>query len=94
MPNITPLLKVEVTKEFWEPVFLRMYDEAVIALEPEKEGYTFVHPFDDYDVPAAKEPLVPKFWTSFPMWTRSWCPLAEAASSQASPGSKKQKNLR
>jgi len=54
MPNITPLLKVEATKALGAKVVLHgdVYDEAYRhALElSEKEGYTFVHPFDDYDV--------------------------------------------
>lgn len=54
MPNVTPLLKVEATKAYGSRVILHgdVYDEAYRhALElSEKEGYTFVHPFDDYDV--------------------------------------------
>ena len=54
MPNVTPLLKVESTKTLGAKVILHgdVYDEAYrYATElSEKEGYTFVHPFDDYDV--------------------------------------------
>lgn len=54
MPNVTPLLKVEGTKALGAKVILHgdVYDEAYrYAMElSEKEGYTFVHPFDDYDV--------------------------------------------
>ena len=54
MPNVTPLLKVEGTKALGAKVILHgdVYDEAYrYATElSEKEGYTFVHPFDDYDV--------------------------------------------
>lgn len=54
MPNITPLLKIEATKAYGSKVILHgdAYDEAYRrAMElAEKEGYTFVHPFDDYEV--------------------------------------------
>ncbi|MGI6728134.1 MAG: threonine ammonia-lyase [Anaerovoracaceae bacterium] len=54
MPNVTPLLKVEATKAYGSEVILHgdVYDEAYrYAMElSEKHGYTFVHPFDDYDV--------------------------------------------
>ncbi|MEG1584064.1 MAG: threonine ammonia-lyase [Anaerovorax sp.] len=54
MPNVTPLLKVDATKAFGSEVVLYgdVYDEAYNkALElASKHGYTFVHPFDDYDV--------------------------------------------
>ncbi|MDD2484605.1 MAG: threonine ammonia-lyase, partial [Eubacteriales bacterium] len=54
MPNVTPLLKVEATKALGAKVILHgdVYDEAYrYALDlSEKEGYTFVHHFDDYDV--------------------------------------------
>lgn len=54
MPTITPLLKVDATKAYGSRVILHgdAYDEAYrFAMElGEKEGYTFVHPFDDYDV--------------------------------------------
>ena len=51
MPTTTPLIKVERTKSYGAKVILRgdVYDEAcAFALElAEKEGYTFIHPFDD-----------------------------------------------
>ncbi|GAB1476981.1 threonine ammonia-lyase [Bacillota bacterium] len=54
MPNVTPLLKVEATKAYGSKVILHgdVYDEAYRhAMElAEKDGYTFVHPFDDYEV--------------------------------------------
>lgn len=54
MPNVTPLLKVEATRAYGAKVILHgdVYDESYrYALDlSEKEGYTFVHPFDDYDV--------------------------------------------
>ncbi len=51
MPTITPLIKVERTKNYGAEVILKgdVYDEAcayALALA-EKEGYTFIHPFDD-----------------------------------------------
>ncbi len=54
MPNVTPLLKVEATRTYGSKVILHgdAYDEAYRrAMElADKEGYTFVHPFDDYEV--------------------------------------------
>jgi threonine dehydratase len=51
MPTTTPLIKVERTKGYGAEVVLygNVYDEACeYALElAEKEGYTFIHPFDD-----------------------------------------------
>ncbi len=51
MPNTTPLIKVNRTKSYGAEVVLRgdVYDDAcAYALElAEKEGYTFIHPFDD-----------------------------------------------
>ena len=54
MPTVTPLIKVNRTKSYGAEVVLHgdVYDDACAkALElAEKEGYTFVHPFDDLDV--------------------------------------------
>lgn len=54
MPTTTPLIKVNRTKSYGAEVILHgdVYDEACAhALElAEKNGYTFVHPFDDLDV--------------------------------------------
>ncbi|MDD7218546.1 MAG: threonine ammonia-lyase [Clostridia bacterium] len=51
MPTTTPLIKVERTKSYGAQVILHgdVYDEAcAFALDlAEKEGYTFIHPFDD-----------------------------------------------
>lgn len=54
MPNVTPLLKIDATKQYGSDVVIHgdVYDEAYSkALELANEfGYHFVHPFDDYDV--------------------------------------------
>ena len=54
MPTVTPLLKVNRTKSYGAEVILHgdVYDDAyAYACElAEKEGYTFVHPFNDIDV--------------------------------------------
>ena len=51
MPTTTPLIKVNRTKSYGAEVILYgdVYDEAAnYAIElAEKEGYTFIHPFDD-----------------------------------------------
>jgi threonine dehydratase len=58
MPESTPLIKVQATKNYGANVVLKgkIYDEAYEeAKRLEKEnGYTFVHPFDDVDVMAGQ----------------------------------------
>ena len=58
MPTTTPLIKVNRTKSYGAEVVLYgdVYDEACAkAYElAEKEGYTFIHPFDDEDVIAGQ----------------------------------------
>ncbi len=54
MPNVTPLLKIDATKAYGSQVVIHgdVYDEAynkAMSLS-EEHGYTFIHPFDDYDV--------------------------------------------
>ena len=54
MPKSTPLIKVELTKQYGAEVVLHgdVYDDAFKKAKEleEKEGYIFVHPFDDEDV--------------------------------------------
>ena len=54
MPKSTPLIKVESTKQYGAEVVLHgdVYDDAFKKAKEleEKEGYIFVHPFDDKDV--------------------------------------------
>ena len=54
MPKHTPLIKVEATRRHGAEVILtgEVYDEAYEYAKKlqEKEGYTFVHPFNDEDV--------------------------------------------
>ena len=54
MPKHTPLIKVEATRRYGTEVILtgEVYDEAYEYAKKlqEKEGYTFVHPFNDEDV--------------------------------------------
>ena len=54
MPNITPLLKVDATRSYGADVLLHgdVYDESYSkAVElAEENNYTFIHPYDDYDV--------------------------------------------
>ncbi len=54
MPTVTPLIKVNRTKNYGAEVILHgdVYDDAceyAVKLAEEK-GYTFVHPFDDPDI--------------------------------------------
>ena len=54
MPKSTPLIKVESNKQYGAEVVLHgdVYDDAFKKAKEleEKEGYIFVHPFDDEDV--------------------------------------------
>ena len=54
MPLVTPLIKVDSTKSYGADVVLHgnIYDEAYAkAVELSNEyGYTFVHPYNDFDV--------------------------------------------
>ena len=54
MPTVTPLIKVNRTKSYGAEVILYgdVYDDAYAKAKElaEKNGYTFVHPFDDDDV--------------------------------------------
>ena len=54
MPKHTPLIKVEATRRYGAEVILtgEVYDEAYEYAKKlqKKEGYTFVHPFNDEDV--------------------------------------------
>ncbi|HAP21431.1 MAG TPA: threonine ammonia-lyase, partial [Lachnospiraceae bacterium] len=58
MPTTTPLMKVNRTKSYGADVVLYgdVYDDACkYALNlAMKEGYTFIHPFDDLDVAAGQ----------------------------------------
>ena len=58
MPTTTPLMKVNRTKSYGADVILYgdVYDDACkYALNlAMKEGYTFIHPFDDLDVAAGQ----------------------------------------
>ncbi|MGI6731548.1 MAG: threonine ammonia-lyase [Anaerovoracaceae bacterium] len=54
MPSITPILKVDATKDYGSEVLIHgdVYDESyskAMSLA-EEFGYTFIHPFDDYEV--------------------------------------------
>ena len=54
MPTITPLIKVNRTKNYGAEVILHgdTYDDACSFAQQlaEEKGYTFVHPFDDLDI--------------------------------------------
>ena len=58
MPTVTPLIKVNRTKSYGADVILYgdVYDDAYnYACDlAEKDGYTFVHPFNDLDVAAGQ----------------------------------------
>lgn len=54
MPNVTPLIKIEATRDYGAEVILHgdVYDDAYAeARRIQKEtGAVFIHPFDDWDV--------------------------------------------
>ncbi|MDO4473926.1 MAG: threonine ammonia-lyase [Eubacteriales bacterium] len=54
MPTVTPLIKVNRTKNYGAEVILHgdTYDDACSFAQQlaEEKGYTFVHPFDDLDI--------------------------------------------
>lgn len=58
MPETTPLIKVQATKNYGVDVVLKgqVYDEAYEEAKrlEEEHGYTFVHPFNDVDVMAGQ----------------------------------------
>ena len=62
MPTVTPLIKVNRTKELGAEVVLcgDVYDDACEkAYElAEEHGYTFVHPFDDIDVATGQGTII------------------------------------
>lgn len=70
MPTTTPLIKVNRTKSYGAEVVLYgdVYDEACAkAYElAEKEGYTFVHPFDDLAVATGQGTIAMEIFKELP----------------------------
>ena len=70
MPTITPLMKVNRTKNYGADVILYgdVYDDACkYALNlAQKEGYTFIHPFDDLDVAAGQGSIAMEIFKELP----------------------------
>lgn len=71
MPTTTPLIKVNRTKSYGAEVILHgdVYDEACEkALElAEKEGYTFIHPFDDPAVATGQGSIAMEIFKELPL---------------------------
>lgn len=71
MPTTTPLIKVNRTKSYGAEVILYgdVYDEACeYALDlAEKEGYTFIHPFDDLDVAVGQGSVAMEIFQELPL---------------------------
>jgi threonine dehydratase len=71
MPTTTPLIKVNRTKAYGAEVVLygNDYDEACAhAYElAEKEGYTFIHPFDDLDVATGQGTISMEIFKELPL---------------------------
>ncbi|MBQ9927139.1 MAG: threonine ammonia-lyase [Lachnospiraceae bacterium] len=71
MPTTTPLIKVNRTKSYGAEVVLYgdVYDEACEhAYElAEKEGYTFIHPFDDLAVATGQGTLAMEIFKELPL---------------------------
>lgn len=71
MPTGTPLIKINRTKSYGAEVILHgdVYDEAcahALALA-EKEGYTFIHPFDDLDVATGQASIAMEIFKELPL---------------------------
>lgn len=70
MPTTTPLMKVNRTKSYGAKVILHgdVYDEACAkALElAEKDGLTFIHPFDDLDVATGQGTIAMEIFKELP----------------------------
>ena len=71
MPTTTPLIKVNRTKSYGAEVVLYgdVYDEACAhALSlAEKEGYTFIHPFDDEGVATGQGTIAMEIFKELPL---------------------------
>jgi len=71
MPTGTPLIKINRTKSYGAEVILYgdVYDEACAhALElAEKEGYTFIHPFDDLAVATGQGSIAMEIFKELPL---------------------------
>ena len=71
MPTVTPLIKVNRTKSYGAEVILHgdVYDDAyAYACElAEKEGYTFVHPFNDIDVATGQGTIAMEIFKELPL---------------------------
>ena len=71
MPTTTPLIKVNRTKNLGAEVILHgdVYDEACDkALElAKKEGYTFIHPFDDLEVATGQGTIAMEIFQDLPL---------------------------
>ncbi len=71
MPTTTPLIKVNRTKSYGAEVILHgdVYDDACAkALElAEKEGYTFIHPFDDLAVATGQGTIAMEIFKELPL---------------------------
>ena len=70
MPTVTPLMKVNRTKDYGAEVILYgdVYDDACkYALNlAQREGYTFIHPFDDLDVAAGQGTIAMEIFKELP----------------------------
>ena len=70
MPTTTPLIKVNRTKSYGAEVVLYgdVYDDACnYALNlAQKEGYTFIHPFDDLDVATGQGTIAMEIFKELP----------------------------
>lgn len=79
MPTTTPLMKVNRTKSYGAQVVLcgDVYDEACAhAYElAEKNGYTFIHPFDDEAVATGQGTIAMEIVKELPLVDYILCPI-------------------
>ena len=70
MPNTTPLIKVNRTKNYGAEVILHgdVYDEACNYAHKlaEENGYTFIHPFNDLDIATGQGTIAMEIFKDLP----------------------------
>lgn len=79
MPTSTPLMKVNRTRGYGAEVILHgdVFDDALAHAKElaEKEGYTFVHPFNDLDVATGQGTIAMEIIKELPTVDYILCPI-------------------
>ena len=81
MPTTTPLIKVNRTKSYGAKVILYgdVYDESCAHAYQlaEKNGYTFIHPFDDLAVATGQGTIAMEIFKELPLVEYILVPVGE-----------------